>query len=490
MENNLYQDNLEQFLKQRADNFRMYPSRRVWHGIYNDLHPSRKWPSLIIWVLLISSITYIGLTNKNQVSFSENNPPITASVNHEPRLIQKGASVETSISTDPKNIVTQQQNQEIPGNNRGNSGNNKPVLLKMKDEQPGKPSVTVSDIIKQPLFTKNDLANNTGRNENTVGSVIPDEIPGTDKADGSIAVFTGLMNEADPVVSISPMAKKTDAIARDKSIITNQISFNNDKEWIEDFAFHNKVSVSKWKTNVALAYYFTPSVGYRVLSMNTNYSPSSASLVAPITNNLDYKKALSQSAEINMELGSSIIYSYTKNWNIKAGIQLNYTNYAINAYELKHPTMTTLLLNDLENGFPVLDPRSTDLANSVGVSSKKLNNNTYQLSLPFGADLKIAGKNKIKWYAGATIQPTYIIDGNAYLISSDLKNYVTDKSLMRKWNLNAGFETFLSYKTIGGITINAGPQFRYQVFSTYNKQYTYDENLYNFGLKIGIITKF
>ena len=152
--------------------------------------------------------------------------------------------------------------------------------------------------------------------------------------------------------------------------------------------------------------------------------------------------------------------------------------------------MTTITLNDLNTGLPVLSSRPTTLANTEGVYNKKLNNNTYQISLPVGADIKLAGNNNLKWFAGATIQPTYIAGGNAYFVSSDLKNYVTDNSLMRKWNLNAGIETFISYNTKSGITLNAGPQLRYQLLSTYSKEYSYSEKLYNFGLKIGIITRF
>lgn len=149
-----------------------------------------------------------------------------------------------------------------------------------------------------------------------------------------------------------------------------------------------------------------------------------------------------------------------------------------------------MVLNDLNTGFPILDSRATALANINGLYSKKLNNNSYQVSVPVGADLKLAGRNNLKWYAGATLQPTYIAGGNTYLISSDTKYYVEDNSMMRKWNLNAGIETFVSYKTKSGIILNAGPQFRYQLFSTMTNEYTYDEKLYNLGLKIGVITNF
>ena len=39
MEKEFYTDEFEQLLKEKADQFRMYPSKRVWHSIYNNLHP-------------------------------------------------------------------------------------------------------------------------------------------------------------------------------------------------------------------------------------------------------------------------------------------------------------------------------------------------------------------------------------------------------------------------------------------------------------------
>ena len=43
MEKEFYTDDrFEQLIKERADQFSMYPSKRVWHSIYNNLHPSRR----------------------------------------------------------------------------------------------------------------------------------------------------------------------------------------------------------------------------------------------------------------------------------------------------------------------------------------------------------------------------------------------------------------------------------------------------------------
>ena len=111
------------------------------------------------------------------------------------------------------------------------------------------------------------------------------------------------------------------------------------------------------------------------------------------------------------------------------------------------------------------------------------------MSVPVGLSVKLAGNNKLEWFVGGSVQPTYVMGGKSYLISSDYQNYVQESSMMRKWNLNTSVETYLNYK-MGGYTLQVGPQFRYQVLSTYNKKYTIKENLNNTGLKLGIVKGF
>ncbi len=492
MEKNFYQDNFEQLLKESADNFRMYPSKRVWHSIYNDLHPSRKWPSLAILLLLISSVVFVGLSNRSQadLNIQAKNTAIAGiaakkeTINTALKTAGKPASKETAGRTTPKKqgILHAFSSENKTIDTRLNPLNN--VITDQNIES--------ANIIAFHKNTVDDNGSTTGNTNDEKGNLATS----VTKSSVTIDPKNALSSEDETLkAKLSPddaLASNKSAKDKAKKDLLKDNNKNSDKEWIEDYAFHNKPSGSKWKSRVTYELYTTPSVGYRTLKQNTSFKPfNSTSLVAANNNtNRDFEDALSQAAAINMELGGNVLYSLTKKLNLKIGVQLNYTNYNINAYELKHPTMTTLMLNDLNSGLPSLSPRSTTLANSEGVYSKKLNNNTYQISLPVGADIKLLGNETVKWFAGATIQPTYIVNSNAYFISSDLKNYVTDESLMRKWNLNAGIETFISYKTKSGIILNAGPQFRYQLLSTYSKQYTYDEKLYNLGVKIGVVTRF
>ena len=70
MENEFYTEDFEQLLKEKADQFSMYPSKRVWHSIYNNLHPSRRWPSVAMSLLLIGSLILIGYLNTGENSIN------------------------------------------------------------------------------------------------------------------------------------------------------------------------------------------------------------------------------------------------------------------------------------------------------------------------------------------------------------------------------------------------------------------------------------
>src|SRR5450432_2399274 len=65
MERRFFMNDFEQSLKEHADNFQMVPSKKVWHGIYNDLHPGKRWPSVTMSLLLIFTLVVIGHLNTN-----------------------------------------------------------------------------------------------------------------------------------------------------------------------------------------------------------------------------------------------------------------------------------------------------------------------------------------------------------------------------------------------------------------------------------------
>lgn len=85
-----------------------------------------------------------------------------------------------------------------------------------------------------------------------------------------------------------------------------------------------------------------------------------------------------------------------------------------------------------------------------------------------------------------TLQPTYVFANYSYLISTNLRNYAKEPTLNRHWNVNAAVEANLNIDK-GGYKWSIGPQFRYQLMSSFKNKYPITENLMDFGIKVGVI---
>jgi len=63
MESKYNIDNFERFLRDKTDDFKMYPSKRVWYSIYNNMHPGNRMPSVSMCIVLICSLLLVGYLN-------------------------------------------------------------------------------------------------------------------------------------------------------------------------------------------------------------------------------------------------------------------------------------------------------------------------------------------------------------------------------------------------------------------------------------------
>ena len=227
----------------------------------------------------------------------------------------------------------------------------------------------------------------------------------------------------------------------------------------------NTVKVNEKRNQFSYQIYATPSMDYRYAN-NTN-----------LKNPIDSNKG---SMRVNFEAGGAILMNVSKYFRIKAGMQLNFSQLGNNA---------TINNNDKSD--------ATSLYNSVEMVNNKFNNtsnifknSTYQISIPIGTEFEILSHNKLKWFAGATIQPSYLFVNNDHTVFTELNNKVYQQSMMREWNVNSSIETFINYDLQNDIELNVGPQIRYQFLSTYKNALQQNERLYQFGLKIGISKKF
>ncbi|HSN60573.1 MAG TPA: outer membrane beta-barrel protein [Ferruginibacter sp.] len=513
MENNFYRDEFEQMLRDTTEDFRMYPSRKVWHSIYNDLHPDRKWPSFAVCLLLLTGILYIGVSNNNSISKKSRALMASSisSISDSKTLLNSDENADNTLTAIKKNNapITFINNSNIEKENiliQGNSNfsndlkenNTATTAIYNKEEIDNKSTVSKMDIV---TVNTNNEVNSTGNYTDNSLLTKSNNKNDLNNDNGVVSNFKFNDKNSNAHIAINTTPNSNNEIANSNSFV-NPVELHNskikdavthkltilsteEKSWLEDHAFHNKRNRNKWKTNLSFQYYITPSIGYRQLSKNYDAEPAGNGLLLRTIDN----DVVTQQAAPNFEAGTQVLFDLSKKLKFKTGLQFNYTNYITYAHGLQHPTQTTVLMNDLNNNNLMQISYNSVYGNVLGSNFSRLNNKTTQVSIPLGFDYKLAGNNKIQWFVGSGIQPSYILSGKAFLISADKKNFVEDASVLRKWNLNTSFETFVSIKTPSGININVGPQFRYQLLSTYSKKYSYTEKLYNAGIKIGVTKK-
>ncbi len=524
MERKFYTDDFEQLLKERSDEFRMYPSKRVWHSIYNDLHPGRKWPSVAVSMVLIIALLLVSYWNSNNNNSSnvttastaitaglqntadadynvlqQNFPtitfnnkdaaitPVVAGIQDNTSGLQSIAAIPSQKTNSANNLNLQAASVQkafsknrtaknnatttVAGEYRKQNSNSRSAIVINNNALKATDNTTVEE---ENVITDNSAAEETNITiNNTTISTELNTVPVKNTPEENL---TAAKKENTPELITTATPAKKDALSAE------------DKAWIEDYALHNKAQRGKWKERLALEFYITPGIGFRKLASNSTMAANAGNYIAQSAsptgvNPMNHKPGL------GLEAGLGLVYAAAKNLRFKAGVQANVTNYIVNADETSHPILTTLLLNELNTGYPYMVSRISTVANTSGLQPVKLHNKTYQVSIPVGLALKLSGNSKFNWYAGAAVQPTFVIGGKANLISADKRNYVSDPTFIRHWSLNAALETYVQYK-LNGYTLQVGPQLRYQLVSTYSKQVSLNENLYNTGLKIGVLKNF
>ena len=185
---------------------------------------------------------------------------------------------------------------------------------------------------------------------------------------------------------------------------------------------------------------------------------------------------------MGLQIGVSGRYPITNNLKLRGGVQFNINRYDIKAYAF-NGEVATIDLNG-GNGNSSISTW-TNYRNYAGYKSDWLKNYYFSISAPIGVEVKLFGNHKTNFGIAGTLQPTYILKDRAYLISTDYKNYAEVPRLIRHLNLNTSFETFINYRN-GKTKWQVGPQVRYQLLSSFHNTYPVKENLFDFGVKVGI----
>jgi len=436
MERN-FNNEFERFLKENADQHRMYPSAKVWSGIYNSLHTRRKWFGLGIILLFLTG----GL--------------VTVLVTHSPK--------ETELSA------------------------NKPALNEKGLPPHSQTTASVKHVVDNKFTVNSSLATPENRHV-----ILNNNFYGTDGND--LVIEENNLHQNETATSLEPLALNITDELTDQDLANNahlqkisaypkKLTASNPFDWTIESVL-NSFRLPKQKRFI-LQFNFTPTISYRKLSANKAFLGSASqqpNAPASFAALYDVNNAVTHKPDIGLEVGFTSKYSLASNFRVKAGLQFNVNRYDIKAFNY-HNELTTIALKTNAGVDSVYATSSH--RNFSGYKSDWLQNFYFEISAPVGIEIDIAGDDRVQFGVAGTIQPTYILGDRAYLLSTDYKNYAEVPWLIRRWNISTGLETFVAYST-GKMKWQVGPQVRYQLLSSFAKQYPVKENLFDFGLKVGV----
>lgn len=483
MEQQFFEDEFEQFLRENADQHRMYPSDGVWTNIYRRFHPGKRRTMIAILLLLVLSgvfwlathtvlphrqAKYPASSSTENTDFHQHFSSVTVDDIIEKlraKSFMPPLTIEAPVALKPLGISRELRPSlvTIPTIFSANFGYASQFSMSHWDLVLPRLTLPVYNLFSLPVRPLNpDLV--------TARAAVPNEEELS--ADLSSIAASDNMETALP-----PSLEQLNKVAAQPSIQKNR-PFSHPPISAPAVVVPSARHKNKWETS----FHFVPSVGYRNLFESRNWITYGNSPL--MVSRLNVNQFVDHKPAIGFELGGGMRYRLNRSLVLKTGLQLNLTRYSIGAFA--HPKERTMVALNPSLGFrPDTLITTSNIRNLAGNRPARLHNAYLQISMPIGAELKLFGDERLQVNLGGSLQPSYLLNTNQLQLSGDFSNYVSEPSLLRRWNLASSMEVFVTYRS-GKVNWQIGPQFRYNLLSTFKKEYPIKENLMEYGLKIGI----
>lgn len=478
MEDNFNQSDFEEFLQDQVRNHRMYPADAVWREIDKKLHGEKRWPALTVAALMLLSTTVLicvyftpkpNILSLKPADANTSTPQLSQNNN-----ILNNLTTSESFSKEKRTFSGPIQNALPVASSAisANAANDRASFIIPEIERN-------SIAVPEPHFKNPGVAKL---------AIVTNNIAAKQKPiDESVHSNT----TTEPVKASEGLAKQSKVAANKAKVMENRSTKDqNDKNMVDDFLKEHKDDISlhtsykkrSLKNRFSYQVYVAPSISYRKLLEDHSFDEKNSSGPVGLNYVTDVNKVVRHKPGTGIEVGISFMYSLSDKVRVKSGFQFNMREYSIEAYRANTELASIALMTG--NRIDTVNTLSF-YRNNNGYSSAELVNRYYQLSVPVGVEWTIIGNKRIQLNVAGTIQPTYLLNRNAYLLSTNFKNYTENPEMVRKWNINSNIEAFVSFK-VGDFKWQLGPQLRYQPYSTFIPEYTIKEHLMDYGIKLGV----
>ena len=492
MERKFYEDEFEHFLKKNADQFKMYPSKKVWHGIYNDTHPGKRWPSIAMSLIFIFTLVLVDHLNTQQSQYHHTYSSI-------PEKYSSSTIAKNVIQKDSKTFASNKQS--IKAHEKNTVQNNASTVSKADRIKTQAARIDDRTNSIEKLTTSNNeiptaqSANTSSKN--TLVTLAPgnninkdpelQKPAGTnDLAQVGNVVTTSIFDQANEITGVTTIPRITPSNIKDESAEKSRTGIDNipitgEPKNVAVNVHHIKIHKNP---KISWAYYFSPTVSYRTYSRRGNDADQLYLIYPNTLIGGNVNRGVTQRPSAGLEGGTAFRYDLNKKLKFISGLQLNYSAYSVQANNI-HPIIAALVLHNENTGTPYAISTISYFSNGPGSVPENLHNYSFQLSLPVGFEYQLAGNNRIQWNAAATLQPSVVLSSKAYILSTDKRNYITEASLSRPFNLNTNIGTSVSFNS-NKFKWEIGPQIHYQLLSSYKSPYQVREHFIDYGIRLGV----
>jgi hypothetical protein len=519
MEADTQHTEFELFLKQQTDSFKMTPNTRVWHGIYNTLHPSSKMPSLAVASLFVFALLLFNvspskhslirsdanLVKLNQTSKNENQviahlaetttnaiQQFAKESNNEKAFFDASVAAQNvsnaakkaknnaneAISENNATVKAQSVSQTqtainvVPTDDFANSKTSTEYQYSVNQ----KLSLTDSNVKATDLVAEKPAASVIQESKNSANLLRADAFGNANASNNSVS-----LNETFVASNQVDANKKSNGIIEETAItqnVTNKEIANSNSAAIA-IAANTLLDDKMFRENDILINKPKQTIKQKLLAQGSMvYHATANKTFRTVRNKYFANGLLNDMPALGLEVGAAVNYPLTNNTTLSLGAQFNYNNY-----------VSEVVKSD------GLTANNTSSINSSAVFSEKIkrdkfNNSTSEISIPIGVNIAFFNTQKAKLILAMQLQPSYLVGGNAYKFDEVNKALLEQKDVLRKFNVNAGAALLLEVKTAKNIAVQFGPQIRHQLFSTQKANYPFKEHLQSVGLNLGLVKRF
>ncbi len=518
MEEKFYLDDFELSLQDQANDFKMAPSKKVWQGIYNGLHPGRRWPSITMSIVLLSAVLSIGFINSKKNHLTASNSTQTANIS---------TSVVAGNFQDKTAQVSSAALPILAGN--------RPSLLIQTTAASGKSVTEKADagyITKMGNGEDETVVQTTGRQPATVASsaaankiIKESNIPDHDGVKEKSLPVTTFQENAEPILELQPVINEEISVIEIpvhndltrniesgdlsqseiqesgsiSSFLAGSITNNSVKTFkpssfpLKKIGHANNLMITKNAelkavrrkfSKIKWTYYAAPFVSTVRISGEKNTQNLVSGLATPLPQVNQKGLNIEKSAALGFEAGMQMNYKLTKKMSLTAGAHFTRSGYNIIS-NIVHPVLSTVVFRDPNSGNIYSRSFVSVYGDGSGASKELLHNYNYQASLPVGIQYTLFGTDKVQFNINASVEPSRVLKADAFVLSSDGRNYVSVPDLIRKWNIGTNFGPYVSFRS-SKLVWNIGPNIRYQWLSTFQDSYTIKQHLIDYGIRLGI----